>query len=173
MQANNNRRRNFYFGGVWQMRCISIVQKTEKTGLWINRKLNSKFGIDIELGAVIGYGLDIPHHMGIVITKKARIGCNLSLKQNTTVGNKQGLKEDDFIIIGNNVDIGANTCIIGSITIGDNVTIGAMSFVNKSIPANSIYITKKTSEVIPVINHKNGINLNLKIAIFYRLFSSG
>ncbi|EAT3537796.1 TPA: serine acetyltransferase, partial [Salmonella enterica subsp. enterica serovar Java] len=23
-----------------------------------------------------------------------------------------------------------------------------------SIPANSIYITKKTSEVIPVINHK-------------------
>ncbi len=149
-----------------------MVQKTEKTGLWINRKLNSKFGIDIELGAVIGYGLDIPHHMGIVITKKARIGCNLSLKQNTTVGNKQGLKEDDFIIIGNNVDIGANTCIIGSITIGDNVTIGAMSFVNKSIPANSIYITK-TSEVIPVINHKNGINLNLKIAIFYRLFSSG
>ncbi|ERH39263.1 serine acetyltransferase [Salmonella enterica subsp. enterica serovar Enteritidis str. 10-34587] len=145
MQANNNRRRNFYFGGVWQMRCISIVQKNrKKTGLWINRKLNSKFGIDIELGAVIGYGLDIPHHMGIVITKKARIGCNLSLKQNTTVGNKQGLKEDDFIIIGNNVDIGANTCIIGSITIGDNVTIGAMSFVNKSIPANSIYITKKT-----------------------------
>ncbi|KJU21893.1 Serine acetyltransferase [Salmonella enterica subsp. enterica serovar Heidelberg str. 85-0486] len=144
----------FYFGGVWQMRCISMVQKTEKTGLWINRKLNSKFGIDIELGAVIGYGLDIPHHMGIVITKKARIGCNLSLKQNTTVGNKQGLKEDDFIIIGNNVDIGANTCIIGSITIGDNVTIGAMSFVNKSIPANSIYITKKTSEVIPLINHK-------------------
>ncbi|HFG6477923.1 TPA: DapH/DapD/GlmU-related protein [Salmonella enterica subsp. enterica serovar Potsdam] len=92
--------------------------------------------------------------MGIVITKKARIGCNLSLKQNTTVGNKQGLKEDDFIIIGNNVDIGANTCIIGSITIGDNVTIGAMSFVNKSIPANSIYITKKTSEVIPLINDK-------------------
>lgn len=133
---------------------IYSSKKQKKTGLWINRKLNSKFGIDIELGAVIGYGLDIPHHMGIVITKKARIGCNLSLKQNTTVGNKQGLKEDDFIIIGNNVDIGANTCIIGSITIGDNVTIGAMSFVNKSIPANSIYITKKTSEVIPVINHK-------------------
>ncbi|ESH48949.1 hypothetical protein SEEC0006_14722 [Salmonella enterica subsp. enterica serovar Choleraesuis str. 0006] len=33
MQANNNRRRNFYFGGVWQMRCISMVQKTEKN--WI------------------------------------------------------------------------------------------------------------------------------------------
>ncbi|EGZ4350130.1 serine acetyltransferase [Salmonella enterica subsp. enterica serovar Portland] len=148
-------------------------KKQKKTGLWINRKLNSKFGIDIELGAVIGYGLDIPHHMGIVITKKARIGCNLSLKQNTTIGNKQGLKEDDFIIIGNNVDIGANTCIIGSITIGDNVTIGAMSFVNKSIPANSIYITKKTSEVTPLINRKNGINLNLKIKIFHRLFSSG
>lgn len=155
MQANNNRRRNFLFW--WRLANEMYIygsKKQKKTGLWINRKLNSKFGIDIELGAVIGYGLDIPHHMGIVITKKARIGCNLSLKQNTTVGNKQGLKEDDFIIIGNNVDIGANTCIIGSITIGDNVTIGAMSFVNKSIPANSIYITKKTSEVIPLINDK-------------------
>lgn len=29
-----------------------VQKKTEKTGLWINRKLNSKFGIDIELGAV-------------------------------------------------------------------------------------------------------------------------
>ncbi|EAR5109201.1 serine acetyltransferase, partial [Salmonella enterica] len=28
------------------------------------------------------------------------------------------------------------------------------SFVNKSIPANSIYITKKISEVIPLMNHK-------------------
>ncbi|EAP3280023.1 hypothetical protein IM086_003874, partial [Salmonella enterica] len=27
-------------------------KKQKKTGLWINRKLNSKFGIDIELGAV-------------------------------------------------------------------------------------------------------------------------
>ncbi|WP_234840592.1 hypothetical protein, partial [Salmonella enterica] len=26
-------------------------KKQKKTGLWINRKLNSKFGIDIELGA--------------------------------------------------------------------------------------------------------------------------
>ncbi len=97
MQANNNRRRNFLFW--WRLANEMYIygsKKQKKTGLWINRKLNSKFGIDIELGAVIGYGLDIPHHMGIVITKKARIGCNLSLKQNTTVGNKQGLKEDDF-----------------------------------------------------------------------------
>lgn len=54
MQANNNRRRNFLFW--WrlenEMYIYGSKKKTEKTGLWINRKLNSKFGIDIELGAV-------------------------------------------------------------------------------------------------------------------------
>lgn len=53
MQANNNRRRNFLFW--WRLANEMYIygsKKQKKTGLWINRKLNSKFGIDIELGAV-------------------------------------------------------------------------------------------------------------------------
>ncbi|EAT0151581.1 serine acetyltransferase, partial [Salmonella enterica] len=53
------------------------------------------------------------------------------------------------IRIGNNVNIGANCCIIGlSRKIGDNATIGAMSFINKDIPSNCTYITKKTGVVL-------------------------
>ncbi|EGI6720374.1 serine acetyltransferase, partial [Escherichia coli] len=38
----------------------------------------------------------------------------------------------------------ANSCIISDhITIGDNVKIGAFTFVNKDIPSNSTYYTKK------------------------------
>jgi acetyltransferase-like isoleucine patch superfamily enzyme len=52
-------------------------------------------------------------------------------------------------IIGDNVDIGACTCIVGiTHVIGDNVKIGAMSFVNQDIPSNCTCITKKEFHTI-------------------------
>jgi acetyltransferase-like isoleucine patch superfamily enzyme len=42
------------------------------------------------------------------------------------------------ISIGNNVYIGANTCILPGVKIGSNVIIGAGSLVNKSIPDNCV-----------------------------------
>ncbi|EHC97699.1 putative inner membrane protein [Salmonella enterica subsp. enterica serovar Wandsworth str. A4-580] len=44
MQANNNRRRNFLFW--WRLANEMYIygsKKQKKTGLWINRKLNSKW----------------------------------------------------------------------------------------------------------------------------------
>ena len=43
-----------------------------------------------------------------------------------------------FIVIGNNVFIGANSTILYDVKIGDNVIIGAGSLVNKDIPSGSI-----------------------------------
>lgn len=40
--------------------------------------------------------------------------------------------------IGNNVSIGCNVCIIGSIRIGNNVKIGAGSVVIKDVPDNCV-----------------------------------
>lgn len=114
----------------------------------INNSLISRHGIEIMLGAEIGEGLTIGHGQGIVVLKNVRIGRNLVIRQNTTIGTDY--KSDEPIIIGDNVQIGANSCIIGSgIVIGDNVTIGAMSFVNTSIPANHTYITEKKGRLIP------------------------
>jgi acetyltransferase-like isoleucine patch superfamily enzyme len=42
------------------------------------------------------------------------------------------------ITIGNNVYIGANTCILPGVKIGSNVIIGAGSLVNQSIPDNCV-----------------------------------
>lgn len=42
------------------------------------------------------------------------------------------------ITIGNNVWVGANTCILPGVTIGDNVVIGAGSVVTKDIPDNAL-----------------------------------
>ena len=38
------------------------------------------------------------------------------------------------------MDIGANVCIIGNITIGDNVIIGAGSVVTKDVPSDCIVV---------------------------------
>lgn len=105
--------------------------------------LSLKYGVDIGMDSSIGAGFYIGHFPGVVITDHCSIGRNLKIRQNTTIGIKDN---SYYLTIGDNVDIGANSCIIGGdITIGDNVTIGAMSFVLKDIPSNTTYITVKES----------------------------
>lgn len=114
----------------------------------INNWLIQKHGIEIMLGAQIEEGLHLSHMQGIVIFRTVRIGRNFTIRQNTTIGTD--FKGEELLVIGDNVDVGANSCIIGSgIRIGDNVTIGAMSFVNKSIPDNHTYITEKRARLLP------------------------
>ena len=52
------------------------------------------------------------------------------------------------IIIGNNVWIGANCCIVAGINIGDNVTIGAGCTIRQNIPSNSLVIQEPSSIII-------------------------
>ncbi|MCA0365854.1 MAG: serine acetyltransferase [Bacteroidetes bacterium] len=93
-------------------------------------------GVEIPENTKIGYGLQIWHGTGLVINPEAVIGNNVLLRHNVTIGNKYlGSK---CPVIGNNVEIGANTTIIGEVLIGDNVTIGANTFINKSVPNDSI-----------------------------------
>ncbi len=50
----------------------------------------------------------------------------------------RGLEYARPITIGDNVWIGAHTCVLPGVTIGDNCVIGAGSVVNKDIPARSL-----------------------------------
>lgn len=110
-------------------------------------RLAERFGIEIPVTIPVGEGLYIPHLVGIVITRKAVIGKNFSIFQNTTIGQKSDASRP--IVIGDNVSIGANVCIIGDgLRIGDNVTIGASAFVNRDIPANHSYISRHTHSLI-------------------------
>jgi serine O-acetyltransferase len=108
----------------------------------IGNRLVSKHNMEIMLGAEIGEGFIVAHNIGIVITKNVKIGKNFLIRQNCTIGTD--FKGPDPVIIGDNVQMGAGSCIIGSgITIGNNVTIGAMTFINKNVPSNSTVYTKK------------------------------
>lgn len=114
-----------------------------------NRRMMRRYSVEIMLGVQIGEGLFIGHPIGIVVNSGCVIGKNFILRQNTTIGTTAPDPADhQDILIGDNVSVGANSCIVGSgLSIGDNVTIGAMSFVNKDIPANSVYMTRKESVI--------------------------
>ncbi|GGE33096.1 acetyltransferase [Halopseudomonas oceani] len=117
-------------------------------GKRINKSLVRKFGVEITLGAEIDKGLWLGHPTAIVVFSGLRMGKNCSIRQCTTIGSSRPGSKG--ISIGDSVSIGANSCIIGDdLRIGNNVNIGAMSFVNKDIPDNSVYITHKENSIRP------------------------
>lgn len=81
----------------------------------------------------IGYGLYISHGGPVVVNPSAVIGNNCNLSQFVTIGSNEG----KAAVIGDNVYIGPNTCIVEDVCIGDNATIGAGSVVTKDIPSNA------------------------------------
>ena len=97
-------------------------------------------GIEINLSAKIGKNFRLFHGQGLVINGSAIIGENCLVRNSITIGSK--ILNDGMTtkaaIIGDNVEIGSNSVLIGDISIGDNVVIGAGSVVVKDIPKNAI-----------------------------------
>lgn len=95
-------------------------------------------GIYIPRGAKIGPGLKIYHFSGIFINPLTVIGSNCTIRQGVTIGNKNVI--DDVPVIGNNVNFGAGSKVLGKIFVGDNVNIGANAVVIKDVPNNNIAV---------------------------------
>ena len=81
----------------------------------------------------VGYGLYIGHRGPVIVNPSAEIGNNCTIMQFTTIGSN----ENHAAVIGDNVYIGPNVCIVEDVHIGNNVTIGAGSVVTKDIPDNA------------------------------------
>lgn len=98
------------------------------------------FGVEIPWDTRIGSGLQLHHGTGLVVNHDTLIGRNCTLRHCTTIGNKQRADGSftDSPIIGNDVDIGSNSVILGAITIGDGAVIGAGSVVVKDVPARCV-----------------------------------
>lgn len=100
-------------------------------------------GFELNDRATIGKNFKVWHRgHGSVIHPNSIIGNNVSIRQNTTIGSSKigTIGSHDAPIIGDNVHIGANCCIIGKVIIGNNSIIGAGSVVTKDIPANCIAV---------------------------------
>lgn len=89
------------------------------------------FGCTIPYSATLEKGVNIAHFHGIVIHHKSIVGGGTLLYQNCCLGGRNGKGGP---IIGKNCIIGTGACILGEIVVGDNVNIGANTVVLENIP---------------------------------------
>lgn len=90
--------------------------------------------IELYYSAEIGESFKINHGIGTIVGARSKIGKNVLLHHNVTLGEKNGRPtlEDNVIVFPGAV-------IVGNIVVGENSIIGANTFLDKSLPKNSIY----------------------------------
>jgi serine O-acetyltransferase len=76
--------------------------------------------------------------LGIVVHARAKIGDNVKISQNVTIGGRSGHIE--VPVIEDDVEIGAGACILGPIRIGRGAKIGANAVVLHDVPAHAIAV---------------------------------
>ena len=95
--------------------------------------LSQKYMLDIPVETEIGYGFYIGHGKCVVINPTTKIGNNVNVSQFTSIGSNC----KKAAVIGDNVYIGPNVCIVDDVVIGNNVKIGAGAVVTKDVPENA------------------------------------
>lgn len=126
--------------GNWRMGQPKLIRAPSTVLYWILFKLTEMLGgISLWYTVKLGRRVRIWHHSGVVIGARA-IGDDAHIRQNTTIGVGQTLKNDDLPIIGDRVDIGAGACIAGAVCIGDDVKIGGNALVINDIPSGATVI---------------------------------
>ena len=119
-----------------------------------NIKLESSVHVFVPEGLSIGDNTSIAPYTVIYATFGVTIGKNCLISSNCGISSYNHIIESlerpantdrdaEFskpVIIGDNVWIGMNSCVLPGITIGDNSIIGSGSVVTKNIPANEIWV---------------------------------
>jgi len=96
------------------------------------------FGAEIAMAAEIDGGLYIPHPYGIVIGR-SRIGADVCIMQNVTIGTKH-IEDRSIPVIEAGVVLGAGCCVLGEVVVGAGSAVGANAVVLASLPPNSVAV---------------------------------
>ncbi|MEQ9304958.1 MAG: acyltransferase [Marinoscillum sp.] len=72
---------------------------------------------------------------GVVIEDLVQIGSHCSIYSTSTIDSKDGQ-----VVIKQNARIGTHSVVMPGVTIGENAIVGAFSFVNKDVPANTTVV---------------------------------
>jgi len=97
-------------------------------------------GVEIHPGAVLGRRFFIDHGMGVVIGETAVVGDDVLMFHTSTLGGRSMTKGKRHPTVGDRVVIGAGAKILGPILIGDDVQIGANAVVVKDVDPGSVVV---------------------------------
>jgi serine acetyltransferase len=104
-------------------------------------------GAELPASMVAGRRLQIWHCTGLVVHAGTRLGDDVVLRHNTTIGTVgdagdagEGHDESAAPIIGDRVDIGTSALVLGPVTVGDDAVIGAGAVVVHDVPAGATVV---------------------------------
>jgi serine O-acetyltransferase len=91
-----------------------------------------------EIGLALPKTIFLPHPQGIVIHNQARIGQDVVIGHQVTLGGR------DFSPVAPTIEdgvyIGAGAKILGGVTVGRGATVGANAVVTKDVPAGATIV---------------------------------
>lgn len=97
------------------------------------------FGIEMPFSADIGPGLFMPHPNGIVISGHAKIGSDVTIFHQVTLGVPR-LGSQAAPIIADNVVIGAGAKLLGNVKVGVGSRIGANAVISRDVPPGAAVV---------------------------------
>ncbi|MDF2233226.1 serine acetyltransferase [Albimonas sp. CAU 1670] len=96
-------------------------------------------GIELPYSIPLGRRVKFEHFGGIVISAR-RIGDDVMLRQNTTLGIADLDDLNARPTLGNRVQVGVGAVIIGDVTVGDDAVIGANAVVARDVPPGDVAV---------------------------------
>lgn len=102
-------------------------------GFW-RWRLVSAYSIDWGHRTEIGPGLWLPHPVGIVMAAGVRIGSNVMIQHNVTLGGDGRHRTAD---VRDDAEIFVGAVVIGAV-VGEGAVIGANSFVNRDVAPRTV-----------------------------------
>lgn len=110
-------------------------------------------GFEIENNCFLPFGITLEGPINFIhgpknifISGGAKIGINVTIYQNVTLGSNMlyGAKYFGSPSIGDNVLIGTGAAVIGKVKVGNNCRVGANAVVHNNVPDNSIVVSGST-----------------------------
>lgn len=100
----------------------------------IQRRLLTRYGMEIAPSTPVGGGLYVPHPVGCVLHARS-IGENVSVIGNATFGTRT---DGEWPTIGDRVFVGVGARILGGVTVGSDAVIGANAVVVSDVPPSHV-----------------------------------
>ncbi|MAM00305.1 MAG: hypothetical protein CL583_17840 [Alteromonadaceae bacterium] len=131
--------------------------------MFLDRLLLLVYGVDVTSQNMFVADLRIPHPVGVLLGGNGMHSCgtvviNSGVKfvgrspANPDYLERHALKR--VFEIGHNVVFGANTVVVGPVTICDNVVVATMSLVNKDITEPGVYAGVPLRKISNQITHE-------------------